>query len=114
MTVVVLWSGLSRLRREPGLSWLVPGARRMRPEHDPFEVLRLQMGLARLEAEIATIRQDTLAFARAHHLRAAVAAYDDLLAEACRLAGIRVDACQHEAAWRDRAEALLQARGWFW
>lgn len=56
---------------------------------DPFDALEVQLSLARLEREIERLRgHGGRDFAQAHHLRAAMLAYDQLLTQACRLAGI--------------------------
>ena len=54
-------------------------------------------------------------YARAHRLMALEAAYDDLLDEACRLAGCPGEAEQkrsEEKRWQEEQE--LAARGWSW
>ena len=80
---------------------------------DPFEPLRLQLSLARLAAEVERQRADDQGYARAHHVRAAVVAYDDLLEEACRVTGVVLPRME-AGPWRIMAEAELQARGWEW
>jgi hypothetical protein len=100
------WSVRARRRWVP-----LAGRRRV---SDPFAVLELQMSLSRLDAEIRAIRADDVGFARAHHLRAAMIAYDGLLAEACRLAEIAIEGVPRDAVSRLSAEAELQARGWTW
>ena len=101
---------------------------------DPFAVLDVQLSLARLEREIASLRRTGRRdFAQAHHLRAALIAYDQLLAQACRMAGVehpvldrpdpgpsgaelngsRPDEPGSEVV-RVLAVAALDARGWRW
>jgi hypothetical protein len=80
---------------------------------DPFETLRVQRSLARLEREIDRLRSDDKGFAVAHHLRAAVLAYDDLLGEARRLAGMEETPARGSAG-RLLTVAELHARGWDW
>lgn len=83
------------------------------PTPDPFETLGVQMRLGRLAAEISRLEHDDGRWARAHHLIAAQAAYDDVLAEACQLLGLPVQ----EAAPPVRrllAESELRSRGWSW
>jgi hypothetical protein len=80
---------------------------------DPFETLRVQSSLARLECEIDRLRGDDEGFAVAHHLRAAVLAYDDLLGEARRLAGME-EPSMRGSAGRLLTVAELHARGWDW
>lgn len=87
-------------------------ARRAAP--DPFRVLALQVRLSRLAREIGRLRRDERQFAKAHHLRAASAAYDHALDEACQLAGIPVDREGPPAVRRVLAEAALRDRGWTW
>ena len=77
-------------------------------------MLRVQYNLARLDVEIETVRRDDARFAQAHHLRAAMTAYDGILAEACALAGVEVTDCGFDAVSRLQAEAALQACGWSW
>jgi len=82
---------------------------------DPFEALRVQRSLARLEREIDRLRgDDDEIFAGAHHLRAAVLAYDGLLTEARRLAGLPAEPAVHSSAGRLLAVAELHASGWDW
>jgi hypothetical protein len=82
---------------------------------DPFETLRLQTRLGRLAVEIQRIETAPRIYARAHRLMAAEAAYDDLLDEACRLAGVPETA--HLARGEDKRwleEQELASRGWSW
>ncbi len=103
---MALWPSLDVLR--------VPGSRR-RGGPDPFAALRLQVALTRLEREIAAIRADDVSFARAHKLRAATTAYDGVLADACRAAGLPApDDDRFDAVGRLRAEADLEGLGWSW
>jgi len=81
---------------------------------DPFRTLELQTRLSRLSREIELLdREPTPRFAMGHHARAAIKAYDQTLAEACRLQGLPVP--QGEGA-TDRllAEAALLQAGWTW
>src|SRR5690242_18674434 len=57
------------------------------PEPDPFDTLRLQTRLGYVSTKIRSIESTPHVYARAHRLMALEAAYDDLLDEACRLAG---------------------------
>lgn len=89
--------------------------RRHGDEVDPFGTLAVQSALARVERAIAQVEQDGDRFARAHHVRALRLAYDGLLEEACRLAGVDVDALPEAASSRRVvAEAELGVRGWSW
>lgn len=94
-------------------------ARRVRPPQepapDPFAVLRVQTRLGALADEVRTLQDDVQVYAKAHRLRATRAAYDDLLEEACRLAGVPVDpATPRGEGERMREEVELAARGWSW
>ncbi len=100
---------LSRLRRRPP------------PPPDPFEVLRVQMRLATLAAEVRALERSTDVYARAHHVRATEAAYDAMLYEACRLAGVptqpqpgRLSTIAQDHDERFREEVELASRGWSW
>lgn len=90
---------------------------RRAPRSDPFAVLELQERLERLSREIVLLEGGGEGFARAHHLRAAITAYDDLLAEAGRLIGVDVapeTLGTDPTVRRVLVEAELQARGWTW
>jgi hypothetical protein len=81
---------------------------------DPFETLELQQRLSRLAGELARLDAHCeRGFARGHHLRAAMEAYERTLDDACRLAGIPVEDGRG-AAHRLLAEARLAERGWSW
>jgi hypothetical protein len=85
--------------------------------NDPFEVLRVQTRLAAVAGQIRTIEANRRLFARRHRLAAAQNAYDDLLVEACELAGVDVPGKHgrhHDAAERWREERELTERGWSW
>lgn len=92
------------------LRWL----RRGRPlPPDPFAVLHVQMRLSELSRQLRVLEDDPYVFAKAHRLRATRAAYDDLLVEACRLAGVTVEGPRStEERWREELE--LSSRGWSW
>ncbi|PFG33166.1 hypothetical protein [Sanguibacter antarcticus] len=100
---------------------------------DPFVALRLQLRLAAITREIQSLERGAHEIAVAHHLRASQYAYDALLSEACRLAGL--DAAEPvpppnddarpqpgalPAPWsvdeehRMHQELELGARGWSW
>lgn len=84
------------------------------PEADPFATLALQMRLSRIAAEIDSLHADPdRRTARGFHLRAAMLAYDDLLDEGCRLAGVGVVEGEG-AVHRLIAESELRSRGWTW
>ena len=80
---------------------------------DPFCALEVQVALARVERLVANLQRDDRRFAQAHHLYAAVAAYDRLLTEACALADVDLPPGDGDA-WRLLAEVELRARGWSW
>ncbi len=84
------------------------------PEPDPFDTLRLQTRLGHLAGEIRRV-EDTRMYAKAHKLMALEAAYDDLLDEACRLAGVSEEAdLKRGEAKRWLEEQELASRGWSW
>lgn len=90
------------------------------PGPDPLATLRLQVRLGELARQLRDVEQDPQVYARAHHWLATQGAYDALLREACRLAGVPVDdrplrAGEHSAAAeRLRIELELAERGWSW
>jgi hypothetical protein len=91
--------------------------RRRRAAEDPFDVLRLQTRLEAVARQIRALESDRWSFARNHRLKATRAAYDDLLGEACVLAGIDVPErstrrSDDDERWREERE--LTARGWSW
>jgi len=118
----------------PMPTWIAWGIRPRRSRSrlgDPFAVLEVQLSLARLEREIEGLRRTrSHHFAEAHHLRAALIAYDHLLMQACRLAGVEheigADRARTAIPGVDRddepggevsrvlAIAALDARGWRW
>jgi hypothetical protein len=111
---------------------------------DPFRVLELERRLAVAAERIRRVDADPTMFARAHHLRAALWAYDALLREACEIAGaeqpdverhaVEVTALQRALSAQDLTEEVsalstqslgdpdarfqreleLGARGWSW
>jgi hypothetical protein len=61
------------------------------------------------------LEEDTHAWARAERIIASQLAYDALLAEACRLAGVEVLPRAKGDPWeRMREEVELASRGWTW
>ena len=86
---------------------------RGRRDVDPFCALEVQVALARVERLVANLQRDDRRFAQAHHLYAAVAAYDRLLTEACALAGVELPESEGDTR-RLLAEVELRARGWSW
>jgi hypothetical protein len=84
-------------------------------EADPFEALRLQTRLGYLAGKIQRIEATPHIYAKAHRLMALEAAYDDLLDEACRLAGVPGEADLErgeQKRWLEEQE--LATRGWSW
>jgi hypothetical protein len=85
------------------------------PVTDPFVVLRLQHRLGVLADQVRALEADAQVYAKAHRLQATRAAYDDLLGEACRLAGIQqVPEARRSEGERLREEVELTSRGWNW
>ncbi|MEV5963310.1 hypothetical protein AB0L70_16185 [Kribbella sp. NPDC051952] len=107
----------SRWRRRLGRSTRRVTARLRRPavpDPDPFDTLRLQTRLGHLAGEIRRVESARM-YAKAHRLMALEAAYDDLLDEACRLAGVPADADRkRDEAKRWHEEQELASRGWSW
>ena len=90
-------------------------ARRTVPEVDPFETLRLQVRLGHLARKIQRVEAAPRIYAKAHRLMALEAAYDDLLDEACRLAGVPAEVDRERGEQkRWLAEQELATRGWSW
>ncbi|MGW6278226.1 hypothetical protein [Kribbella sp. NPDC055071] len=88
--------------------------RRAIPEPDPFDTLWLQTRLGHLAGEIRRVESARM-YAKAHRLMALEAAYDDLLDEACRLAGVPAEAdLKRSEAKRWQEEQELASRGWSW
>ncbi|HLS15496.1 MAG TPA: hypothetical protein VK095_13385 [Beutenbergiaceae bacterium] len=80
-------------------------------------VLELQVRLSRLTRLLREIDVDPGRYARQHHWRATLWAYDSVLADACATAGIGVQEGQSGPkadAERLRRELELYARGWNW
>jgi hypothetical protein len=89
--------------------------RRPPPDIDPFDVLRLQMRLGVLADQVRALEADAEVYAKAHRLQATRAAYDDLLGEACRMAGVKlVPESRRSEGERLREEVELASRGWSW
>ncbi len=93
------------------ITWM----RRRSTDVDPFRALEVQAALARAGAGMRDVESDGTRFARAHHLHALRIAYDGLLEEACRLAGVRAEDLPPSGSVRRLVvEAELGARGWQW
>lgn len=89
------------------------GGRPMSGAPDPFVTLGLQIRLSRIATEIRHLERDGGRWARAHHLTAATAAYDDLLVEAARLCDLPVPDADAPIR-RLIIESQLRHRGWAW
>ena len=82
-----------------------------------FAVLEVQMRLGTLSAILRRIDSDPQMFARQHHWRTTLWAYDSVLADACRMASLPVHAAPagpKADAERLRRELELYERGWTW
>ncbi|TDE07931.1 hypothetical protein [Jiangella asiatica] len=80
---------------------------------DPFQTLNVQLRLSRVVGEIRRLECDQGRWARAHHLAAATRAYDDLLLDAARLAGVPVPDAPAPVR-RVMIESALRHDGWSW
>ncbi|WP_456845449.1 hypothetical protein [Cellulomonas sp. P5_C6] len=89
--------------------------RERKPEFDPFMTLRVQERLGVVADHVRSLELDTHTFARAERIIASQLAYDQLLAEACHLAGVEVQVvAKGDPAERFREEVELASRGWAW
>ncbi|HYQ77140.1 hypothetical protein [Cellulomonas sp.] len=85
------------------------------PPPDPFDALHVQVRLGIVADHLRRLEEDTHAWARAERIIASQLAYDALLAEACRLAGVEVLPRAKGDPWeRMREEVELASRGWTW
>lgn len=85
------------------------------PPPDPFDALHVQMRLSIVTDHLQRLEADRHAWARAERIIASQLAYDALLADACRLAGVEVLPRAKGDPWeRMREEVELAARGWTW
>lgn len=83
--------------------------------YDPFLTLRVQERLGAVADHVRRLEGDDRTFARAERIIASQLAYDQLLAEACHLAGVEVrPATKGDAQERFREEVELASRGWTW
>lgn len=95
-------------------------SRRSTPVENPFEALTVQIRLGQLAQELRVLDADQHVWAKGRRVMATQAAYDDLLAEACRLAGVDVpagtrrDGAPQAEPERFREEIELASRGWSW
>ena len=82
---------------------------------DPFDTLWVQDRLGVVARHVQSLEADKRAMARAERIIASQLAYDDLLEEACRLAGVEVPPhARGDPAERFREEVELAGRGWAW
>jgi hypothetical protein len=130
-----LWSGLGPPWRWPILLVRAVGrgyrravGRRRRrsasaDNPDPFTVLEVQHRLGLIATELRVLEAqdaDRTYYARAHRIHTRRSAYDQLLAEACVLAGVPAQRPGPEgwvcrtADERFSVEMELAARGWHW
>ena len=85
------------------------------PPPDPFDALHVQVRLGIVADHLRRLEEDAHAWARAERIIASQLAYDALLAEACRLAGVEVLPRAKGDPWeRMREEVELASRGWTW
>src|SRR3954454_2861356 len=85
------------------------------PVYDPFLALRVQERLGVVADHVRSLELDPHTFARAERIIASQLAYDQLLAEACQLAGVEVQVvAKGDPAERFREEVELASRGWAW
>jgi hypothetical protein len=98
------------------LEHLADRVRGPRPVYvDPFAALRVQERLGAVAHHVQRLEVDQRTFARAERIIASQLAYDQLLEEACRMAGVTVQPhAKGDPAERFREEVELAARGWTW
>jgi hypothetical protein len=118
-----LWARLRGLgRRRARVETITVRPAEVADPDDPLVVLAIQVRLGALADHIRRLESDEHIWARARKLEAAQAAYDALLDEACRLAGVRSHLPPAETgALRRRTEPErfedeleLAQRGWSW
>jgi hypothetical protein len=99
-----------------GLEALARHIRHQRhPLPDPFDALRVQSRLGIVAHHVQLLEEDRRAMARAERIIASQLAYDQLLEEACRLAGVDIPPhAKGDPAERFREEVELAGRGWAW
>jgi hypothetical protein len=90
--------------------------RRERPvAYDPFATLWVQERLGKVADHVRALERDQHCYARAERIIASQLAYDQLLSEACTLAGVELEEwAPGEPAERFRREVELTSRGWSW
>ncbi|WP_029290378.1 hypothetical protein [Cellulomonas sp. HZM] len=86
-----------------------------RPVADPFAALWVQSRLGAVADHVRELELDPQLYARAERIIASQLAYDQLLAQACELAGVDVEpAALGDPQERFREEVELASRGWSW
>ncbi len=83
------------------------------PAEDPFVTLNLQVRLGVVANLLLRIENDERMFARGQRFIATKDAYDALLGDACRAAGVPPARSRTDDE-RLRVELELAARGWSW
>lgn len=111
MTMLLVWLMLALLLLGCAL-WGVRATSAARQDRelakvDPFQVLELESRLASAAERVRHVDSDPTMMARAHHLRAALWAYDALLRDACALAG--ADVAPDDQSQRLDVSALQRA-----
>lgn len=101
----------------PVAAGLVRGPAPAAAPPDPFRTLGLQRRLTALAAELDALAvDDGSVYARSAKLAVVSGAYDDVLADACTLAGVPTtrDPGIRREVGRLTEEAALRAAGWTW
>lgn len=107
----------------PRSTWSAPSWWRRRGREvlpDPFAALEVQLQLTRVSEQLRALYAEPRVWARGRRVIATQAAYDGLLATACRLAGIEtvaedtVPGLTRSEREREREEFELLVRGWAW
>lgn len=123
--LLLTWAGVAATSGVLGARAALRNAARRREARraallgDPVSTLELQERLGAMARELQELG-NRREFAAVHHWRAAQGAYDALLREACRRAGLPgadgplVAGERTAAVERFEAELELSARGWTW
>ena len=100
--------------------WRRHAPARPTPPPDPFELLAVQERLHAVAAQVRELESAPRVWARGKRLEAAQGAYDGLLAQACRMAGVDVVDMPAPRGFtladpeRFREELELTSHGWSW